>query len=226
MPDRECRWMTDGLKPKPRRAGFGLVLYFGGDVGYNDLRHSPRHLWSGSARRCVIQQCEEYGGMNEQIKFPSRDEISDAVLLVLAFPRNPEAEGSVYLEDLERGVLRVLNWPDDDLTRNEYLTRIQMFKDPNTGEESHLKYRIWSTVLDSESRGHADVSAHTLVTPNTVVQLTPEGHTQAQGVRAKVVDACLLQRIPPRECSPMAEVEPPNQAVKPTELQFAEIVRS
>jgi hypothetical protein len=57
----------------------------------------PRHLRSGrtffrllrrleAARRCVIRQCEEYDGMNEQIKFPSQDEIRDAVLLVLTFP--------------------------------------------------------------------------------------------------------------------------------------------
>jgi hypothetical protein len=146
------------------------------------------------------------------------------VLLVLGFPNRYEGtEDTDYLKDLERGALRVLDWPDDDLTRNEYLTR--MFKDPNTGEESHLKDRIWTTVLDLEV---ADTPAclPTLVFADTVVWLTPEGHEQAKVVRAKVVDACLLQRIPPRECSPMAEVEPPNQAVKPTELQFAEIVRS
>jgi hypothetical protein len=149
--------------------------------------------------------------MNEQIKFPNQDEIRDAVLLVLAFPRNPEAEGSAYLEDLERGVLRVLDWPDDDLTRNEYLTR--MFKDPNTGEESHLKDRIWSTIGDLESRGYARVSAHTRVCEDTVVWLTTEGHEQAKVVRAKVVDACLLQRIPPRECQPTLMEEAIKRAV-------------
>jgi hypothetical protein len=72
--------------------------------------------------------------MNEQIKFPSQDEIRDAVLLVLAFP-NPEegTEDTAYLKDLERGVLRVLkrvlNWPDDDdFIRREYLISQECLK--------------------------------------------------------------------------------------------------
>jgi hypothetical protein len=78
-----------------------------------------------------------------------------------------------------------------------------MFKDTNTGKESQLKDRIWSTIGDLVSRGYARVSAHTLATPNTVAWLTPEGHEEAKVVGTKVVDGCLLQRIPPRECPPM-----------------------
>jgi len=83
-----------------------------------------------------------------------------------------------------------------------------------------MKDRIWTTVLDLEVADTPRVSAHTVVFADTVVWLTPEGHEQAKVVLAKGVDACLLQRIPPGECSPMAEVELPNQAVKPKELQL------
>jgi hypothetical protein len=83
-----------------------------------------------------------------------------------------------------------------------------MFKDPNTGEESHLKDRIWSTIGDLESRGYARVSAHVRVSDDTVVSLTPEGHEQAKVVLAEVVDACLLQRIPPRRCQRTKLAEP------------------
>jgi hypothetical protein len=145
--------------------------------------------------------------MNEQIKFPSQDEIRDAVLLVLAFP-NPfdGTEDNAYLDDLELGVLRVLRLEDEDLTRT--------FRDPKTGEGSQPKDRIWSTIGDLESRGYARVSEHTHVSADTVVWLTPEGHAQAQGVlaRTEVVDAFVLQRIPPRECQPMKIVEPPKSS--------------